>query len=410
MTEQIFEFNPQSSSFFQDRHSILKHMRNHLPIHSEQDVTATGRPITRWNFTTYEDALLVLRDKRFVREVDRVLPPEAIPPVPEAFRTLAKSQSNIMLFRDPPNHTRLRTLINQAFTPRIVEQLEPRIQEIALHLLSSFEPGSRFDFVQEFAFALPVVVIADLLGVPMEDRDQFKNWSTLFIRTIDFKPTLETLIQGEQATLSFREYFREIVRHRRHHPKDDLISELIRVREKGDSLTEEELLDMCILILVAGHETTVNLIANGMYLFATHPDAQALLRRDSKFLASAVEEVLRYESPIQATGRIIGEDMQYKGYHLKRGDIINAWLASANRDESVFSNPDVFDVTRQNNPHLSFGQGIHYCLGAPLARKEAAISFETILAKYDTVRLATQQVEWAPMTAIRSLKELILQV
>ncbi|MFD1674887.1 cytochrome P450 [Alicyclobacillus fodiniaquatilis] len=410
MTEHTFVFNPMSPEFQEDRHAVLKLMRESYPLYSEPDQHISGRPFTRWTLTTYDDTLFVLRDHRFVRELRNALPAEKVPSVPDSIRSLSESQQNTMLFRDPPDHTRLRSLINKAFTPRIIRHLEPRIHDIAKHLLNEFEQGTKLDIVRSFAFPLPVIVIAELLGVPVEDRELFKEWSNAFVRTLDIRPSMETLLHGNQVTIDFREYFRNIVRERTKHPKEDLISELIHVRESGDRLSEDELLDMCILILMAGHETTVNLIANAIYLMTQHPDQQLLLRNHQGLMKSAVEEVLRFESPVQVTGRTVKEDFEYNGQLLSRGDFVNVWISAANRDPKVFNNPDTFDITRQNNRHLAFGQGIHYCLGAPLARQEGAIALSSLINKFSSLNLSTSQVQWIPSLLMRSLKELVIEI
>ncbi|MEF3306768.1 cytochrome P450 [Paenibacillus sp. GYB003] len=408
MSLQTFPFNPKSSAFLQDRHAVFKEMRAHSLIYKESETDIGGRPFTRWHFTTYEDVMLMFRDKRFVTELKKVLPAEQIPPVPEDIRALDRTLKNVMLYRDPPDHTRLRSLVNKAFTPRIAEQLEPRIREISSHLLNGFEPGATFDLVRNFSFPLPVIVIAELLGSPVEDRDLIKDWSAFLTRTIDYKPSKETLVKGNQAALEFRDYCRGLVEDRSRNPKDDLLSELIRATHEGDRMSVDELLDMCILILEAGHETTMNLLANSVYLMTQYPEQQTLLRAQPKWMESAIEEILRFEPPAHLRHRTVGEDIEYKGHMLKRGDLVSGWIVSANRDPEVFFAPDSFDITRDKNPHLSFGQGIHFCLGAPLARKEGMIALQTLLDKYSRLDRVHEQVEWISYPGKRYLKELII--
>lgn len=399
-----------SSEFQQDRYAVLNEMRTHYPIYKDSETDLGGRSFTRWHFTAYEDVLLMFRDKRFVTELKRVIPAEQIPPVPEEIKALDQSISNMMAYRDPPDHTRLRSTINKAFTPRITEQLEPRIREISIHLLKEFEPGATFDLLRNFSLPLPVIVIAELLGAPVEDRDLFKEWSALLTRTVDYKPSKETLVYGNQAAIEFRDYCRDLVHDRSRNPKNDLLSELIRATHEDNRMSEDELLDMCVLILVAGHENTVNMIANAVYLVTRYPEQQALLRAQPKWMESAIEEVLRFEAPVQVRLRTVGEDIVYKGHILKRGDLVNGWMGSANRDPEIFFDPDTFDITRERNPHLAFGQGIHFCLGAPLARKECMIALQTLLDKYTGLDLVNEQVEWVPFPAKRNLKELIVRV
>lgn len=404
-----FVLDPLSPQFQEDRHVIFKNLRENEPVSGSMVEVPSGRQFTNWNATSYDDVLFILKDPRFVKEMRNAVPSEQLSPIPEAIRELVKSQRNQMLFRDPPDHTRLRRLVNKAFTPKIVERLTPSIHDIAYQLLSPIETGATFDVIKQFAFPLPVIVIADLLGVPKEDRDLFKNWSSTFVKTIDYNIEMEDLIKGNQVVIEFRDYFREIVKERTLHPQHDLISELILARDEKGSLSEDELLDMCILILVAGHETTVNLITNSIYLLLKHDDQLALLRQQPELISSAIEEVLRFESPVQVTSRNLAENLELNGKLLKKGDVINAWIASANRDSAKFNEPDKFMITRSPNPHLAFGQGNHYCLGAPLARQEGIIAVETFLEKFPEVTLA-REVEWSHSPLMRSLKSLLVRV
>lgn len=396
MAEDI-AFNPASDEFAQNPHAAFRRLRQAgsiLPESAESPLT--GRTFTRWNLLDYADVLLMFRDERFVNEL--VSSDEAAAPIPESVREYIRAQHNMMLFRDPPDHTRLRSLVNKAFTPRMVQQLEPRIQSLTDDLLAPYESGQSFDAADVLAFPLPVMVIADMLGVPREDRDLVKRWSTVFAQTLDIRATMETYAAGNHMVIEFRDYFRQIVADRTKSPQDDLMSALVRVVDQdGDRLSEDELLDMGILLLVAGHETTRNLIANELILLAQHPGATARLRTSPDLIPAAVEEALRCEPPVMVTTRIVRDDMDFGGHHLKRGDIATAWICAANRDPQVFPDPDAFDVSRANNRHLAFAQGIHYCLGAPLARLEGAIALRAVLDRYPTFQLARPPV-WKPST------------
>lgn len=403
-------FDPMSSEFQQDRYAVFKEMRTHHPIYKEPETEFGGRSFTRWHFMAYEDVLLMFRDKRFITDLNKIVSSEQLPPVPEEVQALDESQRNMMLYRDPPDHTRLRSTINKAFTPRIIERLEPRIREISSHLLKEFEPGASFDLMRNFSFPLPAIVNAELLGAPAEDRDLIKKWSELLTRTADYKPSKETLMHGNQAIIEFRGYCRDLVHERSRNPKNDLLSGLIRATHDGRRMSEDELLDMCVLILEAGYETTINLITNAVYLMIRYTKQQQLLRAQPKWMESAIEEVLRFEPPSQLRHRTVGEDMEYKGYMLRRGDLVSGWIASANRDPDVFIDSDKFDITRDKNPHLSFGQGIHFCLGAPLARKEGAIALKTLLDKFMCLNLVDEQPSWESLPGKRFLKELIVRV
>lgn len=410
MTLQRNPIDLTSLEFQQDRYAVFQKIRSHSPIFKEPETVHGGRTYTTWNFTTYEDVLFAFRDKRFVKELKKVLPPEQIPPVPKELQALDQSLQNMVVFRDPPDHTRLRSLVNQAFTPSIADQLEPRIREIATDLLKEFEPGATFDLLHQFAYHLPITVIAELLGTPMEDRGLVKEWSASLIPTIDHNPPMEALVQANQAVIEFRNYCRDLVHERSRNPQNDLLSGLIRATYEGNRMSEDELLDMCVLILEAGHETTTNMISNAVYLLTRYPEQQALLRAEPKWMGSTIEESLRFEPVAQLRQRIVGEDMEYNGHLLNRGDLVAAWIASANRDPLIFTDPDTFNITRDKNPHLSFGQGVHYCLGASLSRKEGVVALQTLLDKYKRLELVNEHVEWVPSLGRRALKELVVQV
>lgn len=408
MCQQHYEFDPLSSEFRQDRYEEFKKARTLCPIYKEIR-TDQGRDFTTWHFTTYEDVLLAFRDNRFVKEIGKVLPADEIPPVPEQIKDLDRSLKNMLPFRDPPDHARLRAVVNHAFTPKIAEQLEPRIREIASYLLKEVEPGTSFDLLNNYAFLIPVYVITELLGAPKEDRELIKDWSKNLIHAIDHNPTLESLTYANNAVVEFRTYIRDLVHARSRNPQNDLLSGMIQAN-LDDRMSEDELLDMAVLILQGGHETTSGLLSNSVYLIARYPEQQALLRTKDTLMACAIEEILRFEPVSQLRHRIVGEEMEYKNFVLKRGDLVAAWIGSANRDGSVFSNPETFDITRRKNPHLSFGQGIHFCLGAPLARKEGAIALQLLLEKYKSIELVNEEVEWVEHPGRRSLKELIVHV
>lgn len=409
-TEKLGPLNTMGEEFQKDRYAELKKYQDRSPVHPEELQALGGRPFTQWTVTRYADVLTILKDARFVKEIRRLIPAEQQAPVPPPIEDLVKAQRNQMLFRDPPDHTRLRRLVNQAFTPRIVQRLKPSIQRIATRLLDEVDGKSEIDIVKDYAYPLPVIVIADLLGVPPEDHSIFKEWSDGFIKTIDIAPTMEDLVNGNRITIEFRDYFRGIVQKRRETPQDDLISGLILAKDSSGKLSEDELIDMCILLLVAGHETTVNLIANSIFLLLLHKDQQTLLRENPTLLELAIEEVLRFEPPVQATSRFVAEDMEFQGSQFKKGDSVTVWLSAANRDPGKFVNPDKFDITRKDNPHLAFGLGNHFCLGAPLAREEGMIAIKTLLEKYSQLDLATKDVFWSSSPLMRSLKSLPVTV
>jgi len=290
-----------------------------------------------------------------------------------------------MLSSDPPDHTRLRGLVNKAFTPRMIEQWRTRIQEITDELLDAVQERSEMELMSEFAFPLPMTVISEMLGIPDADRHQFRVWSNLIINSVGYQERWEQIVPDMMA---FAQYLFGFINQRRQHPTDDLVSRLIQVEEEGDKLTETELISMIFLLLVAGHETTVNLIGNAVLALLLHPDQITILQQHPELIKPAIEELLRYNGPLYtATNRWASEDINYKGTLIKRGDIVLVGLASANHDDQQFAHSDDLDITRKENQHLSFGKGIHYCLGAPLARLEGQIAIGTLFRRFPNLRL-----------------------
>lgn len=326
--------------------------------------------IGAWSVFRYEDVRTILRNHElFSSNPMRFMRVEGPQPAPT------------MLNSDPPRHTQLRNLVNLAFTPRRVAELEPRITQITNELLDTVLPTGRMDLVEDLAYPLPVIIIAELLGVPPEDRAMFKRWSDIIVAQLgtDFRQNPSEELRRTQD--EFVAYFSAQLDEHRRSPKDDLIDALLRAEIDGQKLTPQELLSFCILLLVAGNETTTNLIGNAVRCFLEHPEELAKLRADLSLMPSAIEEVLRFRSPVQATIRFATQDTQLGMQTLKQGQRVIVWLAAANRDPEEFPNPDTFDITRAPNRHLAFGQGIHFCLGAPLARLEAKVALETLLRR-----------------------------
>ena len=310
---------------------------------------------------------------------------------------------NHMLNRDGEDHRRLRRLVTKAFTPKMVEQLRPRIQEIADELLDATEGRSEVDLSAEYAFPLPIIVIAELLGVPAEDRDRFRTWTDAIV-----SPAL-----GEEAMERFFELMGEFVAYlgeffaaRRAAPADDLVSALLAARDEGEALSEDEMFGMVMLLIVAGHETTVGLIGNAVLNLLTHAEQLARVRDDPSLIPGAVEEVLRFEGPVErALNRWAATDVELGGQTIRRGDLVIVILNSADRDPARFPDADRLDVTRDDTRHLAFGRGSHYCLGAPLARLEAEIALETLLRRRPNLRLAVEpaELEWRATPGFRRL-------
>jgi cytochrome P450 len=302
--------------------------------------------------------------------------------------------------------------VSRAFTPRHVEErLAPRIEALVDELLAEARERGELDVMRDFAEPLPAIVIAELLGVPAEHREQFKHWSDGIVGTLGAPfASPEVQQRAMESAIGLAGYFREVIEERRRAPKDDLISALIAAEEQGQALSEEELLATLVLLLVAGNETTTNLIGNGMLALLRNRDQLERLRDDPSIAESAVEELLRYDSPVQATGRVAMEDIEVGGTVVKEGQVAFLLLGAANRDPAVFAEPDRLDLTRRDNRHVAFGYGIHFCLGAPLARVEAQVALPSLLRRFPDLRLATEELDWGGGLILRGLKSLPVAV
>jgi len=313
-----------------------------------------------------------------------------------------------MLTANPPRHTRLRGLVNQVFTPRMIEQMEPRFRQIADELLEPAIEAGACDLVETLTYPLPVIVIAEILGIDPAHREQFKKWSDAVVAGAGGNPEIQGADFGG-AFYEMRQYFEAMCEERRRHPREDLISGLVQAEIDGDRLSADELFSMLWLLLVAGNETTTNLIGNAMLEFMAHPDQLALVEQDLSLLPSAIEEVLRFNSPVQATMRRAARDMEFHGRQVKQGEGMLVFLGAANRDPEQFPDPGVFDVRRTPNRHLAFGFGIHYCLGAPLARVEAKVALEELLKRAKGFRRTTEgPLPRVPMFILRGVTSLPL--
>jgi cytochrome P450 len=362
--------------------------------------------------TRYADCVAVLRHPRLS---SRRVAEEGLP-IPEAFRWVVgpviRSLSRQMLFSDPPDHTRLRALASKAFTPRVVDAMRDRIQALTDSLLDGLAaaPGP-VDLIREFAQPLPLLVITEMLGVDARDRGRFKTWSedlALFIGGTTL-PQSVVLLRGARGMTGLRRYFRAQVRRRRAAgggPGTDLLGALMAAEEQGDQLTEEELLANCALLLAAGHETTSNLIGNGVWSLLRHPDQLQALQADPALIEGAVEEVLRFESPVQWTGRVALEEVRINDLTLPAGQRLAVCLGAANRDPAQFPDPDRFDIRRADSRHLAFSHGIHFCLGAALARLEGQVALGTLAARFPNLRAAATGLEWQANFTLRGLKRL----
>ncbi|GHO96338.1 cytochrome P450 [Reticulibacter mediterranei] len=362
-----------------DPHTFFAHLRSTEPIFYVEEMNS-------WVLTTYEDALLLLKDPRFTKDNRKVAQGGD-----GGMRTLLQV--------DPPDHTRLRSLVSKAFTPRMIEQLRPRIQQITSELLDAVEERGSMDLITDFAYLLPITVISEMLGIPATDRLKFRAWTQAIVNQQEEETSLE----------AFFSYIRALLEEKRVHPGDDLTSRLVQVEENGDQLNEIELVSMIFILIVAGHETTVNLLGNGTLALLQHPDQLQLLRDDPSLIPTAVEELLRYTAPVSLSDeRWANEDLELHGKLIRKGQIVVASLISANADSHQFHNGDALDITRRENQHLAFGKGIHFCLGAPLARLEGQIAFSTLIQRLPNLRLASEAEDlmWTRNPMLRGLRSL----
>ncbi len=387
-------YNPLSARAIQDPYPTYERLRTRSPVHR-------SRLLEAWVFTRYADVEAILRDyKRFSN-----MPSNRR--VSKHRRDFAPPRADwTMLFLDPPEHTRLRALVNQAFTPRAVDALEPHIRTIMGELLDDVEDPAGFDLMTAVANPLPVIVIAEMLGVPPEDRARFKHWSDARARLLEPTITAPERARAAAAGETLDAYLMPIIQARRREPRDDIVSALAQAEEEGDSLTEREMLLMLRLLLIAGNETTTNLIGNGVLALLRHPEQLALLREDPSRIPAAVEELLRFDTPVQLDVRGVVDDCEINGFPLRRGDGAVLAIGAANRDPDVFDDPERLDVLRAKGSNISFGRGVHHCIGAPLARLEGRIALEMLLDRYSSLRLLTDRPRFRWGIVLRGLESL----
>ena len=349
----------------------------------------------------YDDIVAVLGDARFSVDRERADVFQRLQPFRDLSPGFTQAIQSALLMTDPPAHTRLRRLVNKAFTPRVVDGLRTRIQALVDEMLDAVAGRGNMELIHDLAYPLPVTVIADLLGIPTADRERFKHWSDTLAVLLDPLQAADGLAPTERAFDEFAAYMRPIFIARRDTPRDDLISALVAVEDQGQHLTETELLSLTMLILGAGHETTTNLIANAVLTLLRHPAERRRLQDDPSLIGSAVEEFLRYDSPVQFTDRVATVDCEVAGYPIRRGSVVGLMLGAANRDPAHFPEPDRFDISRKDNQHLSFGYGVHFCLGAALARIEAQIAITTLLRRFPSLDGDQAPKEWKRSMVLR---------
>lgn len=391
-------YNPLSPHVYLDPYPKYAALRRQDPVHWSPLMES-------WVISRYHHVDMILRDaKRFSSD-------------PRYRQRTRRSRNDAiespggqnMLFLDPPEHTRLRALVSPAFTPQAVAALQARIQGIIDVLLDDIPDPTGFDLMAVLASPLPVIVMATLLGIPTQDRAQFKHWSDRRSRLLEPTLTAPELREANLAAHAMDAYFREIIAQRRLAPQDDLISTLVAAEEAGEKLTLDEVLVMLRLLLIAGNETTTNLIGNGMLALLRHPEQLQLLRETPALMEQAIEELLRYDTPVQVDARNVREDVDIGGRHMTKGQGIVLLLGAANHDAEVFSHPERLDLTRREAPHLSFGRGVHYCLGAPLARLEARLTLTALLQRFPSLQLQTDAPCFKDNVVLRGLRTLPLR-
>ena len=390
-------YNPLSPRVYSNPYPTYSALRTKDPVHWSPLMDS-------WVLSRYADVDAVLRDhKRFSSDSRNRQRSRG-----RQVQTAMAGGDPSMLFLDPPDHTRLRALVSKAFTPQAIEALKPRIQAIVTELLEQIEDPATFDLMDTIAYPLPVIVMAELLGVPPEDRVQFKIWSDQRARALEptIKPhEVQAAIRAGEALDA---YFLDIINVRRKELRPDLISSLVAAEEAGDKLTQREVVVMLRLLLVAGNETTTNLIGNGMLALLQHPEQLQILRDNPHLMPAAVEELLRYDPPVQVDGRTVFEDVEIRGRQVRKGQGVVLLLGAANHDPEVFNYPERLDITRQEASNIAFGRGIHHCLGAPLARLEGRIAFEALFERYSDMRLLTAHPSFKDNIVLRGLRTLPL--
>ncbi|PFY36951.1 cytochrome P450 family protein [Bacillus toyonensis] len=390
--------NLASAQFKEDAYEIYKESRKVQPILFVNQIEI-GK---EWLITRYEDALPLLKDNRLKKDQANVFPQDT----KNMYLSVDNSDhlTTHMLNSDPPNHSRLRSLVQKAFTPKMISQLDGRIQRIADDLISEIERKGTLNLVDDYSFPLPIIVISEMLGIPKEDQAKFRIWSHAVIASPE---TPEEIKETEKQLSEFITYLQYIVDVKRKNPKEDLVSALILAENEGQKLSARELYSMIMLLIVAGHETTVNLITNTVLALLENPKQLQLLKDNPKLIDSAIEEGLRYYSPVEVTtARWAAEPFQIHDQTIQKGDMVIIALASANRDETVFENPEVFDIMRENNRHIAFGHGSHFCLGAPLARLEAKIAITTLFKRMPELQIKgdREDIKWQGNYLMRSLE------
>jgi cytochrome P450 len=392
-----------SEEVLQDPYPTYSRLLEEGPVH----YVHVGSKWAVWSIFGHAECSSLAKDPRLsAKRAQQMLLPLPLSRQAE-FSELARMFGLWLIFMDPPEHTRLRKLLNKGFSPAAVESLRPRVEAIVDRMLKPLQHGSEVELMREFANPMPVRIISELLGIPQELHDTFVNWSRA---VASFRgspnPTVDQARGAQDALIELTDFFRKTVAERRRNKGNDLISLLIDIEEEGEVLTEEELYAQCIALLFAGHETTRNLIGNGMYTLLQHPEETAQLRDNPEMIRTAVEEILRYESPVQFTARVVKEDIEVYGQRIPKKWTILCMLGAANRDPKRFKEPNRFDLKRLNNQHLAFSAGPHFCIGGQLARLEGQIALLNLVQRFPEMKRIGPRPEWASTFGFRGLKSL----
>ena len=365
MDQQQLTYSPFDPEVIADPYPVYRQLRDHAPVYWSPQAST-------WVLSRYDDVAAALIDPATYSSASGIFPTPPGVDMTQLFLPM-------LIMSDPPRHTQLRHLVSKAFTPRRIAGVEARIQTLVDDLLDQVSDAGTWDFVSGFAGPLPAIVIADMLGVPREDRDRFRTWSTTLIQS---NPIRGEFGPGLDAAAALYEYFSTFLAERRAHPRDDLMTALVQAEVDGEHLSEEELLGFCLLLLIAGHETTTNLLSNSAVVLAQRPESRRQLADNPALVPAAVEELLRYDSPVQGLGRTLTRQVDLHGQPMKAGDTVLLLFGSANRDDHAFPDADRFDINRRPERQVAFGRGIHFCLGASLARLEARIALQALLARH----------------------------
>ena len=390
-----------TKEYFTNHYPLYHRLRAECPVYWSEKLKC-------WLLTRYDDCLAALRDYRRLSNRDRMT--VMMKPLGEEagkrFQMVRRHFTQGVIFSDPPDHTRLRTLINKAFTPSTIEKERPRIQEIVEGLLDRLQDKGSMDLIRDFAFPLPNTIRSEILGLPLEDTEQLKSWADGVVALFGAGADETRMERGQKSLSAIREYLSRLISQRRVNPGEDLISTLISAREQNDQLSDDELLSTCSTLFTASQETTTSLIGSGMLALLRHPDQLKKLKESPDLIATAVEEILRYDGPLQRQLRAATEDFEVRGMPIAAGQMVCPVLGAANRDPEVFADPDALDIARENNPHIGFGFGIHWCVGAPLARLEVQIAINALLRRIPDLELATGEIDRPEDYTVRSIKSL----